>query len=272
MSRLAGETAAETIAAMTAAFRRLDPRIRGPVRFMTTPATTRAIKRGIGASGPVGSRCRGNVPERSRAGRRRHAEPDVDQTGRVPGRGRPLGALRRFGHALGHASGFGRVSGRRAGHRGGDLDRRDRRLQHSDGGLLRRGPDQCRSRHLPRGLQALPLRFPGRDLGRRKRLRLGDASATKHYAMDRVAVELACVMPEGKTACISDDGTNVGMFKFVADTAGDLSAGTLHAPFRRCCRPAGSRRCQRGRRRWLRPSPCPLPTWRCRARRLRGCG
>ena len=33
MSRLAGKTAAETIAAMTAAFRRLDPRMRGSVTF-----------------------------------------------------------------------------------------------------------------------------------------------------------------------------------------------------------------------------------------------
>ena len=33
MSRLAGKNAAETIAAMTAAFRRLDPRMRGSVTF-----------------------------------------------------------------------------------------------------------------------------------------------------------------------------------------------------------------------------------------------
>ena len=33
MSRLAGKTAAETIAAMMAAFRRLDPRMRGSVTF-----------------------------------------------------------------------------------------------------------------------------------------------------------------------------------------------------------------------------------------------
>ena len=33
MSRLAGKTAAETIAAMTATFRRLDPRMRGSVTF-----------------------------------------------------------------------------------------------------------------------------------------------------------------------------------------------------------------------------------------------
>lgn len=57
----------------------------------------------------------------------------------------------------------------------------------------------------------------------------GAAKAAKHYAMGRVAIELAYVMPDQKTAYISDDGTNVGLFKFVADTAGDLSAGTLYA-------------------------------------------
>ncbi|PTV95469.1 hypothetical protein C8J27_104105 [Rhodobacter aestuarii] len=57
----------------------------------------------------------------------------------------------------------------------------------------------------------------------------GTAKAAKHYAMGRVAVELAYVMPDQKTAYISDDGTNVGLFKFVADEAGDLSAGTLYA-------------------------------------------
>ena len=57
----------------------------------------------------------------------------------------------------------------------------------------------------------------------------GSYTVAKHYAMGRVAVELAKVMPDQKTAYISDDGTNVGFFMFVADTAGDLSAGTLYA-------------------------------------------
>jgi secreted PhoX family phosphatase len=56
-----------------------------------------------------------------------------------------------------------------------------------------------------------------------------NASVEKHYAMGRVAIELAYVMPDMKTAYISDDGTNVGLFRFEADTAGDLSAGTLYA-------------------------------------------
>ena len=57
----------------------------------------------------------------------------------------------------------------------------------------------------------------------------GSATAHKHFAMGRVAVELASVMPDGKTAYISDDGTNVGLFRFVADNAQDLSAGALYA-------------------------------------------
>ena len=57
----------------------------------------------------------------------------------------------------------------------------------------------------------------------------GNYSAVKHYATGRMALELAYVMPDGKTVYLSDDGTNVGFFMFVADQAGDLSAGTLYA-------------------------------------------
>lgn len=58
-----------------------------------------------------------------------------------------------------------------------------------------------------------------------------DASTdlNKHYAMGRLAFELAYVMPDSKTVYMTDDGTNVGFFMFVADTAGDLSAGTLYS-------------------------------------------
>lgn len=56
-----------------------------------------------------------------------------------------------------------------------------------------------------------------------------DVSSTKHYAMGRLAFELAKVMPDSKTVYMTDDGTNVGLFMFVADTAGDLSAGTAYA-------------------------------------------
>lgn len=57
----------------------------------------------------------------------------------------------------------------------------------------------------------------------------GSATPEKHFAMGRVAVELSYVMPDQKTAYISDDGTNVGLYMFVADKAGDLSAGKLYA-------------------------------------------
>lgn len=57
----------------------------------------------------------------------------------------------------------------------------------------------------------------------------GEATIAKHYAMGRASVELANVMPDRKTAYISDDGTNVGLFRFVADKEGDLSAGQLYA-------------------------------------------
>ncbi len=57
----------------------------------------------------------------------------------------------------------------------------------------------------------------------------GDGVAYKHFALGRVAVELAYVMPDQKTVYISDDGTNVGLFMFVADVAGDLSSGDLYA-------------------------------------------
>jgi secreted PhoX family phosphatase len=50
----------------------------------------------------------------------------------------------------------------------------------------------------------------------------------KHYAMGRIAHELAYVMPNKKTAYISDDGTNVGLFRFEADKEGDLSSGFLY--------------------------------------------
>ena len=57
----------------------------------------------------------------------------------------------------------------------------------------------------------------------------GDVKVQKHYAMGRFAHELAYIMPDEKTAYLSDDGTNGVFYKFVADKAKDLSAGTLYA-------------------------------------------
>ena len=51
----------------------------------------------------------------------------------------------------------------------------------------------------------------------------------KHYSMGRMAHELSYVMPNQKTVYQSDDGGMVGLFRYEADTAGDLSAGTLYA-------------------------------------------
>ncbi len=51
----------------------------------------------------------------------------------------------------------------------------------------------------------------------------------KQYVMGRFSHENAIIMPDGKTAYFGDDGTDVVFFKFVADEAGDLSAGALHA-------------------------------------------
>ena len=57
----------------------------------------------------------------------------------------------------------------------------------------------------------------------------GKATVDKHFAMGRVAVELAYVMPDKRTVYISDDGTNVGFFMFIADQEEDLSSGSLYA-------------------------------------------
>ncbi len=51
----------------------------------------------------------------------------------------------------------------------------------------------------------------------------------KHMAMGRYSHENAQVMPDERTVYLSDDGYDTVMFKFVADTAGDLSAGALYA-------------------------------------------
>lgn len=51
----------------------------------------------------------------------------------------------------------------------------------------------------------------------------------KHFTLGRMAHENAVVMPDLKTVYLTDDGTNKGFYKFVADTAGDLSSGTLFA-------------------------------------------
>jgi len=50
----------------------------------------------------------------------------------------------------------------------------------------------------------------------------------KRYAMGRYEHENSVVMPDQRTAYLSQDNTNGVFFKFVADNPGDLSAGTLY--------------------------------------------
>jgi len=51
----------------------------------------------------------------------------------------------------------------------------------------------------------------------------------KRRALGRFSHENAVVMPDNRTVLESDDGSNTVFFKFVADQANDLSAGTLYA-------------------------------------------
>lgn len=57
----------------------------------------------------------------------------------------------------------------------------------------------------------------------------GATTVSKHYSMGRFAHELSYVMPDKKTVYQSDDGTNVGLYMYTANTAGNLSAGSLYA-------------------------------------------
>jgi secreted PhoX family phosphatase len=57
----------------------------------------------------------------------------------------------------------------------------------------------------------------------------GTGSIKKHYCLGRISHELVQVMPDERTVLMGDDATNSAYFMFVADTARDLSAGTLYA-------------------------------------------
>jgi len=57
----------------------------------------------------------------------------------------------------------------------------------------------------------------------------GLPTPVKVFTTGRFSHENAVVMPDNKTVYLSDDGTDVVFFKFVADVADDLSAGTLYA-------------------------------------------
>ncbi len=51
----------------------------------------------------------------------------------------------------------------------------------------------------------------------------------RHLTMGRFSHENAFVMPDNKTVYLTDDGYDTVLFKFIADTAGDLTGGTLYA-------------------------------------------
>jgi secreted PhoX family phosphatase len=57
----------------------------------------------------------------------------------------------------------------------------------------------------------------------------GTSRVVKHPGMGRLSLELAEIMPDRRTAYYGDDGRDVVRLMFVADRAGDLSAGTLYA-------------------------------------------
>ena len=56
----------------------------------------------------------------------------------------------------------------------------------------------------------------------------GTGSIAKHYCLGRISHELVEVMPDNRTVLMGDDFTNGALFMFIADTAKDLSAGTLY--------------------------------------------
>ncbi len=65
--------------------------------------------------------------------------------------------------------------------------------------------------------------------GTAKSLSVSGVKVNKHEVLGRFSHENAVVMPDNRTVFLSDDGTGTVFFKFVADVANDLSAGTLYA-------------------------------------------
>lgn len=58
---------------------------------------------------------------------------------------------------------------------------------------------------------------------------VSDVEVNKLELMGRFSHENPVVMPDRRTVFLSDDGTGTVLFKFVADTANDMSAGKLYA-------------------------------------------
>ena len=59
--------------------------------------------------------------------------------------------------------------------------------------------------------------------------RQGTYTVKKHLSPGRASHEIAYVLPDQRTVYLSDDGSYVGWFLFVADRPGDLSSGRLYA-------------------------------------------
>ncbi len=57
----------------------------------------------------------------------------------------------------------------------------------------------------------------------------GDTRVVKHFAMGRLSTEIAYALPDERSVFLVEDNTNSPLVMFVADTAQDLSAGTLYA-------------------------------------------
>ena len=55
----------------------------------------------------------------------------------------------------------------------------------------------------------------------------GGQTVNKHYVMGRNSYEMSLVLGDRKTVYFGDDGSLRGLYKFVATTPGDLSAGSL---------------------------------------------
>lgn len=53
--------------------------------------------------------------------------------------------------------------------------------------------------------------------------------SARHYAMGRLSVELALVMPDQRTVYLTDDGDYGGFYMFIADETGRLESGRLYA-------------------------------------------
>ncbi|MBK8398837.1 MAG: DUF839 domain-containing protein [Leptospiraceae bacterium] len=55
-----------------------------------------------------------------------------------------------------------------------------------------------------------------------------NATVKRHYSMGKFTPELAVMMPDKRTAYMSDDGSFSGFYMYVSDREGDLSSGTLY--------------------------------------------